>query len=747
MSCGKRLYANEFSKIEEEEAAEGSQPVSASTAIGMRESIEAVEDGSYSVCTEILVKGNNALAVSLVGFLIGVLLIMISATTATDQGEKVTITYYSTSGTDKSWEDWSQGEWNYKQGFNVLLGLIWASIGFVYVLIAKYLNDLLTIHVHEKTEICIRHNLAVALLEASSFVSVGLIVAASISGRSGDFAPDLLVSFVFFALGQTIYALAFKAFQYFAACRSFDVEKLLNKGNVAAGLSIALHQVAVSYIVAAAIDINDAVPTVVVAAAIGWCIIFITRYFVDLVLLPGRSLNEEIVEDHNYGAAMVVGGAELSVAFILPSFFVWVCDQPNRNIWDRLGDTSYLENCFHFKQFIYLLAIPAMIGLSKVLFWLPFMCCTPDGDSMEDAGSSPPSTSTTGGSGAGNGIEMTPGRSCFDTCEAAGVKPVLAPAPPPGGPPLGASQEGLALGSTSQQDPRRDGDSEQPGGLTNFVYQMVTRDNKALAAAFTGYLLGLSFIWMAATVEPYSDYNNYSTKDQTQDAFAVVVAVLVQHLMLVSSHYITDYLILHTFSTVKDIIGDAVERGACGTIQGASFVAAGILSYGPQQGWYNLSGDTEEGGLNVAFIFFYFFLGEVMLVAWMKIDTLLITKVCGYDPQEEAASGNHAVTVRLAADMVAFSICLAVPLQTSRSLVVFFFFGTVGPILLLILHFIIRAVLCPAGEGRADVAFSNKFFKNVWGAALVEGVITIGFAKAMTTFLRDCGCYTTYATS
>jgi len=704
---------------------------------------------NHMTVSQAVATSNHALAVSAAGFLVGITFILLASITDTDQGEKISRATYGIR--DESWSDWSMSEWNLVQGKNVAFALAWTAIGMVYLVIAHFANDTLTRSIDEPAEIWHERNLAVAIMEAASFVSAGQVVAASISGRnSTSFSEDLLLSAIFFVLGQVLYAACFVAFKYVAAARDFALEEELLQGNVAAGVSVGMFQVSFSYILGSAIYINSSLATVLASFASGFAILSAMRLFGDHVILPTRALNAEIVEDHNWGAALVIGAVELSTAMTIQGWLGWTCDPSSEPIWDQLKSTTYIENAFNFRMLIFLVSVPPFMLVAKYLFWLPMTMATnrqplnstdetapeeEEGVAMPQFGVSSTAVHvTTAGSGTGSG-----GNPCVVDCGA----PLPPPPAPPGGPslPIATPTEEKALAQDNGQR------------YYDIDYQLVMLDNKAVAVAFSGHIIALGFIWTGAAEQPGAEalayYSDYSYGDQTKDALIALTFILIGQLLLVLSHLIIDRLVFHQISNAFILLGTAREGNSdscIGVVEAGGAIGSAVVIWGTQYGWQKVS-TTEEYAEQIGIMLLFFALGQVILVLFMKLSMAMMHCGDAGDPQEHVLHGNNAIAIRLASDIIAISVCIGAPLRLSDSVFTVLLYSGLGGFSIFLSHYILRAMFMPRGEVLNDVVMRGRYFKTAWGTAALEGVCVIGMAKLLTTFLRDCGCYSQFASA
>jgi len=690
---------------------------------------------------EILEKANHGVAVSFSGFVLGLAMITLSAITDTDQGENINRVKWAAQGSSQGWDEWSLSEWNKKQGLNVGLGLLWVTMGLIFLIIARFTNDFLTTEVIETVELKQKQNVAVGCLEGAAYICTGMTVAAAISGRHVSVGEDLASSTLFFVLGQLHYCINFSLFKWLEARSGLDISKELREDNAACAILVGFNQISYAMVMSSAIFLSDSLVVVIIAVSIGMVALTLLRFFADFCILPDRSLMKEIILDDNWGVAFVAGAVLLSSATTLSGFFPWICDDMQQSLGERLTDTSYLKNAFSFKQGLYIATVPGILVLARHAYWFPYhmrqkrkgvvqvvpvVAMTETAASTDDPGQSQSTTDNGSGSGSGNGS----GRGA----DMLGVQ---------------AGEEGdSGDGNEDEGNLQRAGSNvAMPGSLD---HALTNSDNKAVNVAFAGYLIALCFIWNGATEgdnDGGPDIDEDDNGDQAKEYVVVLMFLLLGQAMLLLTHYAIDYVVLYKFSSIDNMLKRTNStRGtehdsAVGVVEAGAYIGSGIIIQQSQYGWVSL--DSSDGwGEAIGCMFFYWALGQLMVIVFIKINITIMNSARHVFTQIEIKEGNYAVALRLASDIVAMSVCIGAPLGMSDSLVTFAVYASLGLTLLISFHFFIRASFVPfTSSGCMDTCLRGKHFKDDWGAALVEGVCTIALAKLFTTFMRPCNCY------
>ncbi len=165
------------------------------------------------------------------------------------------------------------------------------------------------------TEIIRDRNVGAGAVEMGAYVASGLIVAAALQGQGGG--PQTTLAF--FALGQV--GLVAYGYIYMFVCR-YNVPKEIENDNVAAGVALGLHLIAMGLILVSAIagdftSWSHNLSLCGVRWLFGTVLLLILRLFIDFLLLPGVRIDKEIQHDRNLNAAWVEGAVLAGLAGLL----------------------------------------------------------------------------------------------------------------------------------------------------------------------------------------------------------------------------------------------------------------------------------------------------------------------------------------------------------------------------------------------------------------------------------------------
>lgn len=197
---------------------------------------------------------------------------------------------------------------------------VWTAISLALLLSSAWINrkHLLTrFNVHK--ELITDRNVGTGAVLAATYTGTAFIVSASISGTSGGgFAMEVLDTLLFFVIGQLGFILLGTVYQ--RTC-GYDVHDEIERDNEAAGISFGATLVALAILISGQIRRSDSLVALAVWIPISLFVLLGSRWLVDLIILPGATLQDEIARDRNWGVSLVEGSAAIGVALLLDSSF------------------------------------------------------------------------------------------------------------------------------------------------------------------------------------------------------------------------------------------------------------------------------------------------------------------------------------------------------------------------------------------------------------------------------------------
>jgi uncharacterized membrane protein YjfL (UPF0719 family) len=254
----------------------------------------------YKIGEQLSHKDNVALAVSITGYYLGIVIVFLGAlyepigSAAVVDGLGFTREY---------WED-------------VLSVAIYSLAGIVVLNVARILVDRFVLYKFStEKEIITDQNAGTGAVEFGVFVAVSLVIAGSISGTDGG--PDTALAFG--ALGLLVVVL----YTFFYDLTTpYDLHEQIENDNVAVGVALGGNLIAIGIVAFKAVfgefvSWEAGLAEFVTFAAIGFALLYVVRRIVDLVLFPGVKVSDELAVDRNLGVAFIMAGSVISVSLIL----------------------------------------------------------------------------------------------------------------------------------------------------------------------------------------------------------------------------------------------------------------------------------------------------------------------------------------------------------------------------------------------------------------------------------------------
>lgn len=244
-------------------------------------------------------KDNAALALSIAGYYLGVVIIFVGAlydpfAVVTDTGLGFTEAYWREVG----------------------LVAAYSVAGIVVLNIARILVDKLVLYQFSTIdEIVEQHNTGAGAVEFGVYFATSLIIAGSISGAGGG--P--LTSLAFAGLGLVV-TMLFVLF--YELTTSFSIHDEIENDNTAVGVALGGNLMAVGIVVLKAVsgDFSDWATSLIsfaVFSIIGFILLLIVRLLVDRVLFMGVKVSDELVIDRNLGVAFIEATVVISISLVL----------------------------------------------------------------------------------------------------------------------------------------------------------------------------------------------------------------------------------------------------------------------------------------------------------------------------------------------------------------------------------------------------------------------------------------------
>ncbi len=246
----------------------------------------------FKIDDELSAKDNPAYGPSVVGYYLGVLIVFIGAT-AGDLGEVKTSSIPMVLAMDMGW--------------------VIGGVGFLNI--ARISLDLLVLRKFStRKEIVEDRNVGMGAVEFGTYIASALIVAGAISGQGGS----VVTALAFWALGQATLLVFALLYQILVP---YDLHAELESDNVAAGVAYAGNMIAAAVVLMRGlgsdfISWSENLTFFGFYCAAAVVVVVVGRYIIDLLLLPGRTFKEEIVDDRNINVGYLEGGVLVGIAAV-----------------------------------------------------------------------------------------------------------------------------------------------------------------------------------------------------------------------------------------------------------------------------------------------------------------------------------------------------------------------------------------------------------------------------------------------
>lgn len=253
----------------------------------------------YDVDHELTTTDNKAVALSTAGYLFALGLILWGVITPDENAVPVT------------------GFWGLIT--DIIGTFFWGFIGIGLLQVANLLNDrYLLPNFSNYKEIIEDKNLGTGAVEGCTFIASGIIIKTVLSGSGASFFVDIVGTIFYFAVGQIAFILFGRLYQYVS---SFDLHHEIEQDNAAAGIAFGLSMVAVGILLADYINAYNSIFGLIFWLPVSFFFLITGRYIADKMLLPGALLDDEISQDHNWGAALIEGGVAIIIALVVGNLF------------------------------------------------------------------------------------------------------------------------------------------------------------------------------------------------------------------------------------------------------------------------------------------------------------------------------------------------------------------------------------------------------------------------------------------
>ena len=243
----------------------------------------------YDLNEQLTSADNKAIALSFAGYLISIVIIIHSV--------------LNMSASTGLWAD-------------IIDTTVWSLIGILLLQVSRFINNKWLLHKFDVwKELLTDKNVGAGAIQCGAYIGSAFMIKAALSGdEETAFLVSLIAAIVYFLIGQIAFILLSILYQRVS---SFDLHKEVEEDNVAVGVSFGMTLVAVGILLSGYLMKFDSFIGLAVWFIIGAFLLMVCRTLVDKILLPKASLDAEISEDRNWGAALIEGCGAIGLALIL----------------------------------------------------------------------------------------------------------------------------------------------------------------------------------------------------------------------------------------------------------------------------------------------------------------------------------------------------------------------------------------------------------------------------------------------
>ena len=196
--------------------------------------------------------------------------------------------------------------------------LVYGPLAILLLNLSALINDRFILSEFDiRKEILQDQNRGTGVVEFAVFVATGLNIFGALYGQGGS----IFTAIAFWALGQIVLVLVGK---YYNLITQYNIHEQIEKDNVAVGIGFAGALIAIGNLLRAAsaehfTSWEENLTTFSLFMVVGLILLPCARILTDRILLPGRSLADELVNQAkpNQGAAFLEASSYIGASFLI----------------------------------------------------------------------------------------------------------------------------------------------------------------------------------------------------------------------------------------------------------------------------------------------------------------------------------------------------------------------------------------------------------------------------------------------
>lgn len=211
---------------------------------------------------------------------------------------------------------------SYDFATDILLIFVYGILGIALLLIAAWIsNKLILTKFDLKKEIIADKNEGSGIIEAAIYIANGLILYGALIGESETLLSGITTFLIYWIIGNFVLIIASKIF---TSWMRYDIHTEIENDNVASGISfsgaiLAIGIITMNAILDPFVSWTTTLVDISIQTVLGCILLPIIRLFADKILLPGKKLTDEIInqEKPNIGAGLIEAFAYVASAILI----------------------------------------------------------------------------------------------------------------------------------------------------------------------------------------------------------------------------------------------------------------------------------------------------------------------------------------------------------------------------------------------------------------------------------------------
>ncbi len=253
-------------------------------------------------------------------------------------------------------------------------------------------------------------------------------------------------------------------------------------------------------------------------------------------------------------------------------------------------------------------------------------------------------------------------------------------------------------------------------------HELTTKDNKAIAVSFSGYMLAICIILWGVLRQDISPESAESGKQLfLMDIGGTILWSLFGILLLQVARVINDKLLLRRFSNVKELVED--QNIGTGAVQAGAYIGSAFMIQAATYG--ETSGSLIR---DILVTLAYFAVSQVAFILF----AMVYQKLSAYDLHDEIERDNAAAGLGFGITLAAVGMLLSSYIVSSSSILGLGLWFVICISLLAVCRFAIDRFILPGSPLDDEISKDRN-----WGAALIEGAAAIGLALILTTLFQS----------